>query len=67
MQGYPSNIATEAYGISAALGYTNGSNNVTVTVNNPPKSGNYTTNSSAVEVIKPAANGDAGEPVRRLH
>ena len=50
-QGYPSNIATEAYGISAALGYTSGSNNVTVTVNNPPKSGNYTTNSSAVEVI----------------
>ena len=51
MQGYPSNIATEAYGIAAALGFTNGSNNVTVTVNNPPKSGNYTTNSSAVEVI----------------
>ncbi len=50
-QGYPSNIATEAYGISAALGYTNGSSSVTVTVNNPPKSGNYTANSSAVEVI----------------
>ena len=49
-QGYPA-IATEADGIAAALGFTNGSSNVTVTVNNPPKSGNYTTNSSAVEVI----------------
>ncbi len=50
-QGYPANIATEADGIAAALGFTNGSSNVTVTVNNPPKSGNYTSNSSAVEVI----------------
>ncbi len=49
-QGYPA-IATEADGIAAALGFTNGSSNVTVTVNNPPKSGNYTSNSSAVEVI----------------
>ena len=49
-QGYPA-IATEADGIAAALGFTNGTSNVTVTVNNPPKSGNYTANSSAVEVI----------------
>jgi Flp pilus assembly protein TadG len=48
--GYPA-IATEADGIAAALGFTNGTGSVTVTVNNPPKSGNYTTNSSAVEVI----------------
>ena len=50
-QGYPSPISTEAYGIAAALGFTNASGNVTVTVNNPPKSGSYTANSSAVEVI----------------
>jgi Flp pilus assembly protein TadG len=50
-QGYPANIATEADGIAAALGFTNGTSSVTVTVNNPPKSGNYTANSSAVEVI----------------
>jgi len=49
-QGYP-DIATEADGIAAALGFTNGTGSVTVTVNNPPKSGNYTANSSAVEVI----------------
>ncbi|MGO9486908.1 MAG: pilus assembly protein TadG-related protein [Rhodomicrobium sp.] len=49
-QGYPA-IATEADGIAAALGFTNGTGSVTVTVNNPPKSGNYTSNASAVEVI----------------
>ncbi len=51
MQGYPSPISTEAYGIAAALGFTNGAGNVTVAVNNPPTSGSYTTNLSAVEVI----------------
>ncbi len=50
-QGYPTPISTEAYAVTAALGFTNGSGNVTVTVNNPPTSGSYTTNSSAVEVI----------------
>ena len=49
-QGYPA-ITTEANGIAAALGFVNGTGNVTVTVNNPPKSGSYTSNSSAVEVI----------------
>ncbi len=49
-QGYPA-IDTEADGIAAALGFTNGSSNVTVTVNSPPKSGNYSGNWSAVEVI----------------
>ncbi len=48
--GYP-DITTEANGVTAALGFVNGTGNVTVTVNNPPKSGNYTSNSSAVEVI----------------
>ncbi len=50
-QGYPSPISTEAYGIAAALGFTNGTGNVTVTVNNPPHSGNYANNANAVEVI----------------
>ena len=49
-RGYPA-LATEANGIAAALGFVNGAGNVTVTVNNPPKSGTYTSNSSAVEVI----------------
>lgn len=61
-KGYPAAICTEAYGIAAALGYTvtnsipncngaNGTNNITLAVNNPPTSGNYTSDSSAVEVI----------------
>jgi Flp pilus assembly protein TadG len=50
-KGYPSPIATEAYGIAAALGFANGSGNVTVTVNNPPRSGNYANNDNAVEVV----------------
>jgi hypothetical protein len=50
-QGYPSPIRTEAYGIAAALGFTNGSSSATITVNNPPLSGNYTGNNRAVEVI----------------
>ena len=50
MQGYPA-ITTEANGVAAALGFVNGTGNVTVTVNNPPLSGSYTSNSSAVEVI----------------
>jgi Putative Flp pilus-assembly TadE/G-like len=37
--------------ITSQNGFTNGSNNVTVTVNNPPKSGPYTGNASYVEVI----------------
>jgi Flp pilus assembly protein TadG len=37
--------------ISTQYGYTNGSNNVTVTVNNPPLSGGQTSNSLAYEVI----------------
>lgn len=44
-------IATEAKGIAANMGYVDGSNNVTVTVNQPPQSGNYTGNSNAIEVI----------------
>jgi Flp pilus assembly protein TadG len=50
-KGYPSPISTEAYGIAAALGVTNGAANATVTVNSPPASGNYQANNKAVEVI----------------
>jgi hypothetical protein len=51
MTGRPSSPTTEADAEAAAVGFTNGVGGVTVTVNNPPKSGNYTTNSGAVEVI----------------
>jgi Flp pilus assembly protein TadG len=40
-----------ANAIAAQYGYVSGTNNVTVTVNNPPASGNYTGNSSAYEVL----------------
>jgi hypothetical protein len=50
-KGYPSNIATEAQGISGSLGFVNGVSNVTVTVNNPPQSGAHAGLTSAVEVI----------------
>ncbi|MBR1133938.1 TadE/TadG family type IV pilus assembly protein [Bradyrhizobium iriomotense] len=42
---------SEARAVTANYGYTNGANNVTVTVNQPPKSGNQTSNSQAIEVI----------------
>lgn len=45
------NIAATAKAVTAKLGFTNGQAGVTVTVNNPPKSGSYTSNSSAVEII----------------
>lgn len=41
----------EADAIAASHGFVNGAAGVTVTVNVPPKSGNYTTNSSAIEVV----------------
>jgi Flp pilus assembly protein TadG len=45
------NITTQAKAIAAGQGYVDGQNNVTVTVNQPPKSGNYTGTSTAIEVI----------------
>jgi Flp pilus assembly protein TadG len=44
-------IVTQAKGITAAMGYVDGQNGVTVTVNQPPKSGNYTSEATAIEVI----------------
>ncbi|MGH6839498.1 MAG: TadE/TadG family type IV pilus assembly protein [Methylocella sp.] len=44
-------IQNEVYASSALAGFTNGQKGVTVTINNPPKSGGFTTNSNAYEVI----------------
>lgn len=49
--GYPSNFALEARAVTAAVGYVNGIDGVSVTVNNPPHNGSHTANNSAVEVV----------------
>jgi hypothetical protein len=45
------NLVTAAKGDAAANGFTDGSNGVAITVNNPPATGYSTGNSSAVEVL----------------
>lgn len=45
------NFATEANAITTFYGYANGISNVTVTVNQPPSTGGFTSSSQAVEVI----------------
>jgi Flp pilus assembly protein TadG len=47
----PADILTQAEAITVGYGFVNGAGGVTVTVNQPPKSGNYTTNPDAFEVI----------------
>ncbi len=42
---------SEATGIAGYNGFVTGTNSVTVTVNNPPTMGNYTSDNNAVEVI----------------
>ena len=44
-------IVTQAKGMTAQMGYVDGQNGATVTVNQPPKSGNYTSSPTAIEVI----------------
>src|SRR5437879_4868636 len=44
-------LKTEAKTISTRYGYVDGTNGVTVTVNKPPKTGRFTGNTNAVEVI----------------
>jgi Putative Flp pilus-assembly TadE/G-like len=44
-------VTAAADGVTSTNGFTDGSNNVTVTVNNPPSAGVYAGNSSYVEVI----------------
>jgi hypothetical protein len=46
-----SNLAVQANSVTASSGYANGVNNVTVTVNQPPSTGNYTASPQAVEVL----------------
>src|SRR5712671_880841 len=45
------NTATQGKAVASSYGFVDGTNNVSVTVNRPPASGSYTSNSSAVEVI----------------
>jgi Flp pilus assembly protein TadG len=45
------NFTVEAQAVTATYGFVDGSNGVTVTVNQPPQSGGHTTTSGAVEVI----------------
>ncbi len=49
--GAGTNVTLEADAVAAANGFTNGVDEVTVTVNNPPLTGTHAANSSAVEVI----------------
>lgn len=49
--GSPAPVVTAAQNGTATNGFTNGSKGVVVTVNNPPASGPYTGNDTAVEVI----------------
>src|SRR5215472_6119172 len=44
-------IVTQAKGVTATYGFTDGSNSTTVTVNRPPTSGTHTNAQNAVEVI----------------
>ncbi|WP_324402027.1 TadE/TadG family type IV pilus assembly protein [Bradyrhizobium sp.] len=45
------NLDVEANSVTASYGYANGVNNVAVTVNQPPSTGNYVSTPQAVEVI----------------
>ncbi|WP_439400368.1 TadE/TadG family type IV pilus assembly protein (plasmid) [Bradyrhizobium sp. PMVTL-01] len=44
-------LTSEANAVTANYGYANAVNNVTVVVNQPPKTGTYTSNTQAVEVV----------------
>lgn len=50
-KGYPADFSLEARAVAASAGFVNGVDNVTVTVNSPPLTGNYAANTSAVEVV----------------
>jgi hypothetical protein len=49
--GHSTTIATAGLNDASLNGFTNGVNNTTVTINNPPLSGSYQGNSSAVEAL----------------
>ncbi|MDA9504736.1 hypothetical protein XI09_08340 [Bradyrhizobium sp. CCBAU 11386] len=44
-------LTSEANAVTANYGYRNAVNNVTIAVNQPPKTGNYTSNPQAIEVV----------------
>lgn len=44
-------ITTQAKGVTATYGFTDGSNSTTITVNRPPTSGTHTSAQNAVEVV----------------
>lgn len=44
-------LTTQAYAVASSYGFVNGQNGTAITVNRPPKSGNYMTNPNAIEVI----------------
>jgi hypothetical protein len=46
-----SSVTTEGKSGAAVNGFTDGTNGVTVTINNPPAAGSYTGNSNAVEAV----------------
>jgi Flp pilus assembly protein TadG len=46
----PAGLLTQAEAITATYGFVDGTNGVTITVNNPPTMGPYTANSNAIEV-----------------
>lgn len=50
-KGYPVDFRIEADALAAEVGFVNGANGVTITVNRPPASGSHSTDPSAVEVI----------------
>jgi Flp pilus assembly protein TadG len=45
------NLIAEANSVTSSYGYTNGVKNVTIAVNQPPSSGNYSSTPQAIEVI----------------
>jgi hypothetical protein len=51
LAGGAANYTTEAKATTAQYGFADGTAKVTVAVNQPPKSGNYTANANAVEVV----------------
>ena len=51
MSHHPADFTAEVRAIAANAGFTNGVDGVTLTVNNPPASGNYASNANAVEVL----------------
>jgi Flp pilus assembly protein TadG len=51
IQGNNNNLSVQANAVTSSYGFVNGSNGVTVSVNQPPRSGTHTTTAGAVEVI----------------